>query len=118
MTWEYFEGLGGEKIRWTEQSHQFKAEIKELVGNVLLATGFLSYCGPFNQEFRNYMLKETWEKELISRKIPFASDLNLIALLIDAPTIGELPALMNLYHELVLLNVYGRRVEPAGTTWG
>ncbi|CAK8682400.1 unnamed protein product [Clavelina lepadiformis] len=86
---QLIDGLGGEKIRWTEQSHQFKAEIKELVGNVLLATGFLSYCGPFNQEFRNYMLKETWEKELISRKIPFASDLNLIALLIDAPTIGE-----------------------------
>ena len=85
----YFIGLGGEKIRWTEQSYKFKAEIKELVGNVLLATGFLSYCGPFNQEFRTYMIKEIWEKELSNRHIPFISDLNLIAMLIDAPTIGE-----------------------------
>ncbi|XP_078482966.1 dynein axonemal heavy chain 8 [Ciona intestinalis] len=86
---QLIEGLGGEKVRWTEQSQKFKAEILELVGNVLLATGFLSYCGPFNQEFRNYMIKETWEKELSERKIPFVSDLNLIAMLIDAPTIGE-----------------------------
>jgi len=82
-------GLAGEKVRWTEQSQKFKAQILELVGNVLLATGFLSYCGPFNQEFRNYMLKETWEPELSERKIPFAGDLNLIAMLIDAPTIGK-----------------------------
>ena len=83
-------GLGGEKIRWTEQSHKFKAEIIELVGNVLLATGFLSYCGPFNQEFRTHMIKDIWEKELTSRRIPFITDLNLIAMLIDAPTIGRI----------------------------
>ncbi|XP_077975281.1 dynein axonemal heavy chain 8-like [Styela clava] len=86
---QLIEGLGGEKVRWTEQSKMFEAQILELVGNVLLATGFLSYCGPFNQEFRNLLLKETWENELIARRIPFASDLNLIAMLIDAPTIGE-----------------------------
>ena len=34
------------------------------------------------------MIKDIWEKELTSRRIPFISDLNLIAMLIDAPTIG------------------------------
>lgn len=63
-------GLSGEKIRWTEASKSFDAQIKRLVGDVLLATGFLSYTGPFNQEFRNLILK-TWKKEMVQSKIPF-----------------------------------------------
>lgn len=59
-----------------------------LWGNVLLATAFLSYSGPFNQEFRNLLLND-WQKEMKSRKIPFCSNLNLIEMLTDAPTINE-----------------------------
>ncbi|XP_012885023.1 PREDICTED: dynein heavy chain 8, axonemal [Dipodomys ordii] len=83
------DGLSGEKVRWTQQSKEFKAQINRLVGDVLLCTGFLSYLGPFNQIFRNYLLKEQWELELRSRKIPFTENLNLIAMLVDPPTIGE-----------------------------
>ncbi|XP_005873850.1 PREDICTED: dynein heavy chain 8, axonemal [Myotis brandtii] len=83
------DGLSGEKIRWTQQSKEFKAQINRLVGDILLCTGFLSYLGPFNQIFRNYLLKELWELELRARKIPFSENLNLISMLVDPPTIGE-----------------------------
>uniref|UniRef100_A0A8C0WEG4 Dynein heavy chain 8, axonemal n=1 Tax=Castor canadensis TaxID=51338 RepID=A0A8C0WEG4_CASCN len=83
------DGLSGEKVRWTQQSKEFKAQINRLVGDILLCTGFLSYLGPFNQIFRNYLLKEQWELELRARKIPFTENLNLIAMLVDPPTIGE-----------------------------
>ncbi|XP_057352291.1 dynein axonemal heavy chain 5 isoform X2 [Manis pentadactyla] len=81
-------GLAGEKQRWTEQSKEFAAQTKRLVGDVLLATAFLSYSGPFNQEFRNQLLND-WKKEMKAREIPFGDNLNLNEMLIDAPTISE-----------------------------
>ncbi|MED6280248.1 Dynein heavy chain 8, axonemal [Characodon lateralis] len=82
------DGLSGEKIRWTEQSKEFKSQINRLVGDVLQLTGFLSYCGPFNQTYRDKLLKE-WQVELLSHKIPFTDNLNIISALVDPPTISE-----------------------------
>ena len=59
-----------------------------LVGDVLLATGFLSYSGPFNQEFRQ-LFQDSWKKELSSRKVPFTPTLNVTDMLTDTITVGE-----------------------------
>uniref|UniRef100_A0A8V0ZHJ8 Dynein axonemal heavy chain 8 n=1 Tax=Gallus gallus TaxID=9031 RepID=A0A8V0ZHJ8_CHICK len=83
------QGLSGEKSRWTEKRREFKSQINRLVGDILLCTGFLSYCGPFNQNFRNLLLKDLWEEEMRAHKIPFSESLNLISMLVDPPTISE-----------------------------
>ena len=81
-------GLGGEKTRWTEQSKEFEAQIGRLVGDAVLCTGFLSYSGPFNQEYR-LLLIDQWKSELKRRHIPFSSDINLVNMLTDSTTVGE-----------------------------
>ncbi|XP_060805314.1 dynein axonemal heavy chain 8 [Amyelois transitella] len=81
-------GLSGERVRWTEQSALFKSEIERLVGDILLLTGFLSYSGPFNQEFRT-LLTTSWLNELLRRKIPVSMNLNITDQLTDTATIGE-----------------------------
>jgi dynein heavy chain, axonemal len=82
------DGLAGERIRWTESSKMFESQINRLIGDVLLATGFLSYCGPFNQEFRALIMKN-WRNECNKRKIPLSDDLNVISMLVDNATISE-----------------------------
>ncbi|XP_059507513.1 dynein axonemal heavy chain 5-like [Stegostoma tigrinum] len=88
MASSLIDGLSDEKERWTKQSKEFAAEEKRLVGNVLLATAFLSYAGPFNQEFRNLLLN-SWQQEIILHNIPFVVNLNVSEMLIDGPTVGE-----------------------------
>lgn len=81
-------GLSGERVRWTEQSGQFKAETERLVGDVVILTGFLGYTGPFNQEFR-MVLEENWVQNLTDKKIPFTLNLSVIECLTDTATVMD-----------------------------
>ncbi|KAI4504021.1 hypothetical protein M0802_000492 [Mischocyttarus mexicanus] len=82
------EGLSGERVRWTEQVAMFKSEIERLVGDVVILTGFLSYCGPFNQEIR-LLLQRKWFDFLRDKKIPCSMTINIVDVLTDTATIGE-----------------------------
>ncbi|VDM30983.1 unnamed protein product [Hydatigera taeniaeformis] len=81
------EGLSGEKVRWTEAKAQFQTQIENLVGDVLLATAFLTYAGPFNQEFRN-LLNQQWHNELSRTNIPRSPDFSIVNMLVDNTMLG------------------------------
>lgn len=56
---------------------------------MLLATGFLSYCGPYNQEFRARLIK-CWMRILKTYMIPFTENLNITNMLVDTATVTVL----------------------------
>ncbi|XP_014678787.1 PREDICTED: LOW QUALITY PROTEIN: dynein heavy chain 5, axonemal-like, partial [Priapulus caudatus] len=82
------EGLVDERQRWTEQEKLFLQQIDRLVGDSLVATAFLCYCGPFNQSFRSQLLG-CWQTELETLDIPFTHDLQVTAMLVSSSTVAE-----------------------------
>jgi dynein heavy chain len=58
------------------------------VGDIFLCTGFLSYEGPFNQDFRNLLSKE-WTKLLKDRRIPHSASISVVDYLTDTSMVWK-----------------------------
>ena len=82
-------GLAGEKARWTVQLGEFADTIKRLVGDVALACSFISYCGPYNQEFRTLLLNTYFYEDCIQRGVPVTQDLDVVPFLTNESEMGE-----------------------------
>lgn len=50
------EGLSDERVRWGKSLKELDDARIKLVGDTALASAFLSYCGPFNQDYRNKLI--------------------------------------------------------------
>lgn len=98
------DGLAGERVRWTQQLAMFKSEIERLVGDALILTGFLSYCGPFNQEFR-LLLQSSWFKLMQTRKIPFSENISVVDSLTDTATVIFTQRYIKINLQYYLMNV-------------
>jgi dynein heavy chain len=81
--------LDDNKVRWEKNAENFKKEKKALVGDVAKACAFVSYCGPFNAEFRRKLLNDYFHSDLVSREIPRTEDLQLTDFLVDPATLGS-----------------------------
>ena len=82
-------GLSGEQKRWTEDANGFASEKLRLVGDCAVACAFVSYCGPFNQEYRSYCIVDKYSNECETRHVPVTQNLNIIEFLADIGTIGD-----------------------------
>lgn len=51
-------GLGGEKDRWTEASWALTQVFNNIVGDVLIGSGVVSYMGPFTANFRDRVISD------------------------------------------------------------
>jgi len=60
-----------------------------LVGDVAKASAFISYCGPFNADFRLILADQYFTNDLREKQIPFSESFNISDFLVDAVTIGE-----------------------------
>jgi dynein heavy chain len=82
-------GLAGEKTRWTEDSNNFATRRKKLVGDCTLSCGFVTYCGPFNSEFRDKLNYDIFLKDTHTKGVPASEKVDLVNFLVDQGTIGE-----------------------------
>eukprot|EP00768_Dysnectes_brevis_P002834 gnl/Dysnectes_brevis/2072_a2396_807.p1 GENE.gnl/Dysnectes_brevis/2072_a2396_807~~gnl/Dysnectes_brevis/2072_a2396_807.p1 ORF type:complete len:4631 (+),score=1942.19 gnl/Dysnectes_brevis/2072_a2396_807:116-13894(+) len=84
-------GLSGERVRWSAQSKELDDAITRLIGDIALASAFLSYAGPFNQEFRQHLLGTVWMQDLQERNIPFTEGLEkeITSFLVTEAQVGE-----------------------------
>ena len=81
--------LEDNKIRWIENAKEFSRRKKQLVGNVAKACAFVSYCGPFNSEFRRKLTVDYFQNDLEARQVPADPELKLTEFLVDIATVGE-----------------------------
>ncbi|KAF6775711.1 hypothetical protein AHF37_04900 [Paragonimus kellicotti] len=85
---QLIEGLSSELVRWTSKSLQLKTEIEELGGDSIQMAAFLTYCGAFNQHYRNHLLVE-WHMEVIKYSLPHRPKLELTQLFTEQATLHE-----------------------------
>ncbi|CAM9556184.1 unnamed protein product [Bubo scandiacus] len=76
-------GLRSENKRWTKELEDYEIRKVELLGDCLLCAAFLSYEGAFSWEFRNEMIYQVWQEDILSREIPLSQPFRLESLLTD-----------------------------------
>lgn len=54
--------LGSEKGRWSDAIIKFSEDLEVVHGDVLLASSFVSYVGPFNKQFRDRIMNDNFVK--------------------------------------------------------
>lgn len=82
-------GLSDNIIRWNNDAANIGNLKLNLVGDVAKGCAFVSYCGPFNSEFRDKLIAEYFMKDLSERQIPCSKDLNLVSFLVDPAVAGQ-----------------------------
>lgn len=74
-------GLSSENTRWGNEIDRLKETGKTLVGDCMLAAGFVSYVGAFDQETRDHLWKNVWTRDLIVRGVPLTPGVDPVSLL-------------------------------------
>jgi len=81
-------GLADEAARWRETVKVLEVDLVNLVGNIILAAGYISYVGPFTSKYRGELLKK-WMKFAASKRIPYSHDFGVERILGDPVLIRE-----------------------------
>lgn len=68
--------LGSEQDRWAQSIIDIGELMKVIIGDVLLASAFVSYVGPFNKSFRDKIMNENFLPFFAQNDIPMSPDSN------------------------------------------
>jgi len=75
--------LGSEQERWAQSIIDIGELMKVVIGDVLLASAFVSYVGPFNKQFRDRILSDNFTPFFGQNNIPMSENSNPVDILTD-----------------------------------
>eukprot|EP00002_Diphylleia_rotans_P022035 TRINITY_DN430_c0_g2_i1.p1 TRINITY_DN430_c0_g2~~TRINITY_DN430_c0_g2_i1.p1 ORF type:complete len:4080 (+),score=854.57 TRINITY_DN430_c0_g2_i1:199-12438(+) len=81
--------LASEKVRWGNTVSELHKELEVLPGDVLLASSFVSYIGPFSQRYRLEILNDEWCVFLRKNKVPLSDNVDPLKVLTDSAIIAS-----------------------------
>ena len=81
--------LGSESERWSQAILDLGDKLTVITGDVLLASAFVSYVGPFNKKFRDMITNVKFIDFFRKNRIPMSPDPNPLSILTDEATIAE-----------------------------
>ena len=82
-------GLESERVRWAKEMNELDESMKNLVGDCLLTSSFLSYSGAFTFEFRKKFTYDTLYEDVKARNIPVSPSFRLENLLTTDVELGK-----------------------------
>jgi len=74
-------GLASENTRWAREIEKLRKNASTLIGDCMLAAGFVSYVGAFDQDLREELWKNVWTKDLHLKNIPMTENSDPLSML-------------------------------------
>lgn len=74
-------GLSGENKRWRNTVKILKGQTLTIIGDALLASGFVSYIGAFTSKFRLDLWSKCWLPDIIGKQIPLTEGITPMKIL-------------------------------------
>jgi len=81
--------LGTEKDRWGNAIVTLGQEIEVVTGDVLMASAFVSYVGPFSKKYRERIIDEMFIKFFRDNNIPASAEINPLRILCDEAQVAQ-----------------------------
>jgi dynein heavy chain len=81
-------GLADESKRWAESIEELRADEINMLGNTVLASGFISYLGCFTNKYRKQLVAQ-WMKFCKESGCKYALDFSVVKILGDAVVIRD-----------------------------
>ena len=76
-------GLASENVRWGNEIEKLRDKALTLPGDCMLAAGFVSYVGAFDQQLREELWKRQWTEDLAKRNVPMTENSDPLEILTD-----------------------------------
>lgn len=81
--------LGSESTRWANAITMLEDNLVKIIGDVLLASAFVSYVGPFNKKFRNLIMETKFVPFFQQNNIPMSPEADPLLILTNPAQIAN-----------------------------